>query len=208
MDGRFYCGLPELMTTGDLKRDAAALWWLEGSLPSVDPATMHRTVQEAFDAWSDVCACAGERAQSPQQAHCMIRVANIDGRQGVLADCQLPGPPVQQMRLDGAEAWVVQIGADVAANVIDLFRVLVHELGHFWGLGHAPRNSPNLMAPTYARGIWLPQPSWDVAQIQALYGQPRPKPPTPGENRTPSVISIFDQAGAVLASYELGRRLA
>jgi hypothetical protein len=206
-EGLPFCGVSEPVAFGELRRDPAARWWVEGGLTSLSRDQVRLAVRLAFERWSAVANVAGEEAPSAQQAHLLVRPARIDGPQGVLADCVLPGPPVQLMRLDQGERWVLQLGADIPGNVIDLNRVMAHELGHFWGLGHAPPGSPNLMAPTYSRSIWEPRGPWEVERMVAVYGPPKPAQPQPGENRVPSVVSIYDQYGEVLSSYELGKRL-
>lgn len=210
MDDLVVCGVAESVATGELRRDPSARYWVEAGLSTAGRDLLREQVQSAFAAWSQVANVHGEEASSPQEAHCLIRVTRIDGRQGVLADCMLPGPPVQLMRLDNSEKWVVHVGADVPADSIDLYRVLVHELGHFWGLGHAPQGSPNLMAPAYSRAIWTPR-QWDVEQMVRLYGHPSPTPPAPGENRIPTklvfadgIVTILDQYGHRSAAYRHG----
>ena len=208
MSDLLICGFSETITTGELKRDASARFWVESALSTLSRENLRYQVKQAFAAWSSVANVHGEEASSPDEAHLLVRVASIDGRSGVLADCMLPGPPVQLMRLDNAEQWTVHVGADVAPNEIDIVRVLAHELGHFWGLGHAPQGSQNLMAPMYSRTIWLPVGDWDLSNIVSLYGKPTSLIPAPGEHRIPSTISIFDQYGTVLSTYRLGERLA
>lgn len=207
-EGLPFCGMSEPVAFAELRRDPAARWWVEGGAGGLTRDQVRLCVRWAFEAWAGVANVAGEEAASAGQAHLLVRPARIDGPQGVLADCVLPGPPQQLMRLDQGERWVMQLGAEVPGSVIDLFRVMAHELGHFWGLGHAPQGSPNLMAPTYSRSLWAPSGPWETERMVAVYGQPKPAPPAPGENQVPSVISIFDQYGQVLSSYELGRRLA
>lgn len=204
MDGLRVCGLPEAMETGELRRpDALCRWYVTAGLPNLSRDALRSAVRQALAVWPLVAGVASEEASSEDAATLVIRVAAIDGAQGVLADCQLPGPPVQLMRLDGGEQWTVQIGRDVPADLIDIVRVLSHEAGHYWGMGHAPQGSPNLMAPVYSRSIWTPQ-SWERDQMVSLYGPPRPAQPQPAD-RVASLMRIFDQTGAEMASYKIER---
>jgi hypothetical protein len=98
-----------------------------------------------------------------------------DGPGGVLADCQLPGPRPQRMRLDRATPYVIQLGP-MPRGVIDLLRVVAHEYGHFRGLNHLGRG---LMAPTVSATVDRPTPE-DVAALARLYpGALRPAAPLP-----------------------------
>jgi len=199
-DGCCYCGHHDALAVSNLRRAPRATWWLAGPLTRVGRDAIRRQAQAAFDAWSAVARVTGREAVSELAADLVIRVAQIDGRQGVLADCHLPGPRQQLMRLDDSEAWTVQPGPDVDAALIDLGRVLIHELGHFWGLGHAPPGSPNLMAPTYSRAVWLPQ-AWEVEAMQALYGRPDapPPPPAPPAPSKRTVITIDWETRQILS---------
>lgn len=207
-DELLICGFAETITTGELKRDPSALYYVEAGLSRIARDMVRDCVKQAFSAWAVVANVNGEEAPNAQQAHLLIRVASIDGRSGVLADCMLPGPPQQLMRLDDNEQWVVHLGADVPNNTIDLLRVLIHELGHFWGLGHAPQNSRNLMAPMYSKNIWYPQGDWEVSNMVSLYGKPKPTIPAPGENRIPTYLRTYDQYDQLISAYKIGERIA
>lgn len=187
MDGYLFCAYPEAMITEDLKRDPVARWYVQRGLSRVSRDSIRAQVQAVLNGWSSVASVAGVEAGSEDQADFVIKiVSSIDGRQGVLADCMLPGPRVQVMRLDDSELWTVHMGPDVPQQNIDLYRVLYHECGHFWGMGHAPQNSPNLMAPVYSRSIWTPQ-SWERQEMVKLYGPPK-APPSPTGNKGKIII--------------------
>lgn len=204
MDGHYYCGQPDALATGTLKRAPQARWWLDGELSRISRAEMLGPLQAAFDGWSAVADVTGTMAQSASEADLIVRVHRLDGASGVLADCELPGPTQQRMRLDDSEQWVVHVGAGVAAGAVDLYRVLLHELGHFWGLGHAPQGSDNLMAPTYSRQIWTPR-SWETAEMQARYGAPKPRTrPAPAPD-LPAEMWVVGTSKRVIAKYKLTR---
>lgn len=113
----------------------------------------------------------------------------FDGRGGVLAHTFYPPPNPEtiagDLHLDLDEPW--KVGAD-----IDLFSVVLHELGHALGLGHSDDPS-SVMYPYYRRVSGL-SPA-DMAEIRRLYA-PRSSsteppatpalPANPGNPGTPS----------------------
>lgn len=190
-----------MFVSGELKRDSVARWYVAGGLSRITRESIQAQTQAAMNAWSSVANVEGVQASSEDQADLVIRVASIDGRQGVLADCMLPGPRVQIMRLDNDELWTVFMGPDVPNQSIDLYRVLLHELGHFWGMGHAPQGSPNLMAPVYSRNIWEPR-SWEIGEMQRGYGPPKASPtPTPSSNLV--TIKVWDAGRIEIPGYRV-----
>ncbi len=169
-------------------RNPECRWFLENTLPRWARDDVRAALADAAACWPKIAGVTAEEVTTPDQADLIIRCVNLGGPYGVLADCELPGPKIQHMRLDTSEEWVVKLGADVPKNMIDLNRVVRHEWGHFWGMGHAPQGSPNLMAPTYARTIWEPQ-SWEIQQMRQAYGIPKP-PPAPLPPSAPKEVVI------------------
>lgn len=189
-----FCGLKadlslDLATPARLNR---CRWWLDNTLPRWQRDDVRAVLADALGVWRTVADVQVEEAQNADVADLLVRCVALDGAYGVLADCELPGPRIQHMRLDTNEQWTVFLGENVPNGLIDLNRVLRHESGHFWGMGHAPAGSPNLMAPVYSKSIWTPQ-AWEIQQMQAAYGPPRPSPtppPAPPAPAEPFVIKI------------------
>lgn len=194
MEGHLFCGLAMHLETMEVRRRSglAKLYVEPVGWPDRAPYdVVRRCCKSAMDMWAGVANVGHVEVSSEREADFVIRPHPIDGPQGVLADCMLPGPPIQVCRCDRAELWTVELGPAVSTNLIDLDRVLRHEFGHFWGIGHDRQGARSLMAPTYSRTIWEPQ-EWDVQQIQSLYGKPVVQPP---DGRRPHYSVTFDANG-------------
>lgn len=205
MEGALICGLTEnLARSLEARRDNVARWWVQGSVPRAGRDILRRCTADKMAMWAKYANVRGEEASSEDRADLLISTVpfppGIDGPQGTLADCMLPGPPVQHLRIDGSEQWAIVLGGNPHnQNVIDLDRVLGHELGHFWGIGHDRRGAKSLMAPTFSWSVWEPQ-AWDVEQIVSLYGRQQ-NPVIPGQVAT--YMAVFDQRGTEMRRYKL-----
>lgn len=207
MDGYLFCGLSEQLETLEVRQSNLTRWWVapDGWPDRAPRDVVRRCVVDAIAMWAEHAPLQGVEASSEAEADLVVRPAAIDGGMGVLADCMLPGPRVQVLRCDNAEMWTVQLGPSVSSSLIDLDRVLRHEIGHFWGIGHDRKGAQSLMAPTYSRSIWSAQ-EWDVSQIQSLYGKRETPPPSPASPPTtdddPYYTVLFNRAGSEICRFK------
>jgi len=165
-------------------RNAASVTYTFESLTDKLPAAIVREIIErAMAEWSK----AAQITFVPGGADRAARNLNVlfaarahgddypfDGPGKILAHTFYPSPVVAEplagdIHLDADEAW--HQGSD-----IDLFSVVLHELGHSLGLGHA--DSPNaVMYPYYRRVAALS--TADIAALQTLYAAPGAVTSTP-----------------------------
>lgn len=202
MDGYLFCGLSEQLETLEVKRSNLARFFVsQDGWPGRAPRdVVRRCVTDAMNMWAEFAPIQGVEVSTEQEADLVVRPASIDGSQGVLADCMLPGPRVQVLRCDNAELWTVQLGPLVDPSLIDLDRVLRHEIGHFWGIGHDRKGAQSLMAPTYSRSIWSAQEGFDVDSIQSLYG--KRTTPAPTQDDVPYWVVLFNKGGEELSRFK------
>lgn len=128
----------------------------------------------------------------PLQSNIKCVLARLDGKNGVLADCQIPSPNASpantqlQMRIDTGEVW--RLFTQQLNGAIDFYRVWLHEFLHGIGLGHKPASiaSPALIAPMYSPIVRNLQDA-DKGEIVRRYGG-RTTPIAPKPPATPARV--------------------
>jgi hypothetical protein len=137
------------------------------------PAGYQAEIQRAFDTWAAVAdltfinvADGGGAINYDPVADIRIGALDIDGPSSVLAFNYYP--PVNglyaagDMILDRTENWTYD------GTGIDLFSIVLHELGHALGLGHS--TDPGAVMYPYYSGTVTGLHADDIAGIQYLYG--------------------------------------
>jgi hypothetical protein len=167
---------------------AASLSLYFGVLPNwLDRSAAVSEIRRALDAWAAVVQLSFSEA-SVRRLRRQIEIwaaagdhgdgFPFDGRGGVLAHTFYPPPNPEtiagDMHLDLDEPW--KIGAD-----IDLYSVVLHELGHALGLGHNDDPS-SVMYPYYRRHSGLT--AADIAEIRKLYAARVSTPAAPPSSPT------------------------
>lgn len=154
---------------------------------------------EALKEISNCCDVSHEYVANPLAANLRITTQRLDGKSGVLADCQIPVGNVSAdttqllMRLDDSEAWGMY--ENPPSGRIDLYRVVLHELEHGHGLGHKPASIqvPALISPVYSPVMRHLQPA-DVSELVRRYGAPQqapaPPPEPPGTPKKPVNVTV------------------
>jgi hypothetical protein len=157
---------------------------------------------------SDCCDITHELVASSLNANLKVILARLDGKMGVLADCQLPQPgsspdSVQLlMRIDTSERW--GLSTNPTGDMIDFYRVFLHEALHGHGLGHKPNSvrDPALIAPMYSPLIRNLQAA-DKSELVRRYSAPqvKPAPPVPSPAGAPAEIPVVVTATTPWGQY-------
>lgn len=179
-----FCGCPEPILA---EANAGVRKWgkreltiaRRGSLPGLSDEHYDFAIREACRYWSAVCGVRFELIDDPSRADIVHIAANLGGPGGVLADMHLPTSSNHHGQLTGRvdtrERWV--ISEQPRGGVIDLVRVLCHEIGHALGIGHIAVG--NLLAAMYSPTIRKPQ-TGDIREGRRRYGPPIVEPDPDG----------------------------
>jgi len=177
---------------------------VDNFLEGIEPGLQLDAFARAFAVWADSSALTFTRVEDgPADITLQFLLGDhddlfpFDGSGGNLGHAFFPGsgdPGVVHLCAD--EQWVLN-GA--SANEIDLFSVLVHEIGHALGVEHSLESNA-VMWPAYTGPIEGLAPD-DVDAIQKLYGSadgsvPPLDDPTPADFKTPVNLAIFDDPDA------------
>jgi len=190
-------------------RGSATLGYNIGALPAwLSASDMQSQILRAMSAWSSVVQVkfsASATAKLKRQIDLFAASKDhgdgypFDGKGGVLAHTFYPPPNNEtiagDLHLDLDEPW--RIDADV-----DLYSVVLHELGHALGLGHSD-NPSAVMYPYYRRVSGLD--SSDVTAIRTLYASAgstsTTTPTSPATPTTPATPSSDKTAPTLTITY-------
>ena len=171
-------------------KKAARLRYLIGALTAKVPAEEARAeIKRALAEWSRVAQidfAEGGAAGDAMSLHITFAKGAhgdpypFDGAGRVLAHTFYPAPPNPEplagdLHLDEEEAW--RVGTD-----IDLYSVVLHELGHALGLAHSDKPGA-VMYAYYQRASSLTDE--DISAVLELYAARSASPPTPPSEPTP-----------------------
>ena len=179
-----------------------------GSIPdgadSITAAEVRACFQSALDCWMAVSGISLRLIDDFDRANIQIGDGREDGPFGTLAWMYLPvGAADESTRsrghFDKDESWgLYRGGQGIGPREIDFLDVLIHELGHAWGMDHEPGNGAERLNPMYAhfphwfsdRTHWIGPK--DTATMRRVYGPPKapPNPPAPAPPSGPTIGSV------------------
>lgn len=145
-------------------------WTVEEVPQEFDAREYSDIVKTAFAMWEAASGLVTE--QVDRNPNIVFLARRLDGKNGVLAEAQLPCGNVNRntqlwCRVDVGEDWRNYKGP-LHSGFMDILRVLAHEIGHNLGISHEQSGIPALMDPQVSNIRNLQQ--WDIQQAVARYG--------------------------------------
>lgn len=188
---------------GPGKKGADLTYFFDALTQKMPAETVQTEVQRAMAEWSRVVLVnftKGTKVDQPRQVDVLFARGEhgdgypFDGPGKVLAHAFYPAPPNPEtiagdLHLDDDENW--QQG-----GTLDLYSVVLHELGHTLGLGHSD-NVTAVMYPYYKKVTALAQE--DIDTIRQLYAARESVPAAP----SPLVVKIIAPPGTAAATLSL-----
>jgi hypothetical protein len=160
-------------------------------------------ITTAFAAWESVSGF--QAVQADQNPNIIFQAGRIDGRNGILAQAELPCGNVNEntqlkVQVDISENWADYSGS-LHGGMMDLLRVVTHELGHSLGISHCTTESA-LMNPSVSDIRTVK--SWDIEQAVLRYGaKAAPSLPSDGTPLLDCLQSILELMGNPDSSDEM-----
>ncbi len=186
---------------------ATLTYSLEKVTEKLPLAVIQTAIEKAALEWGRVVNVRFSPSGSPAAAHnANVLFASgahgdsypFDGRGRVLAHTFYP-PPINSepiagdIHIDEDELWG-------NGGEVDLYSVILHELGHGLGLGHSDR--PQSVMYPYYRNLSVLQDD-DIAAVQRLYAAPDVETPIPRAVAVPLSISVIAPSSSSQASVNL-----
>lgn len=142
-------------------------------LGGLGPASCDAVLQDILAQYNTACGLNAKATPNASMANIFSQAGQIDGPMGILGVSYLPCGNTDRntqlsQTLDVAELWPEQQL---------LLRVWLHEMGHAFGLQHAPEGSGAVMEPYLTGYTNLQGP--DIQELQARYGPPLIAPASP-----------------------------
>ncbi len=184
-----FCGVTAKFGDGSAQmrlETTRPLIWLDpaASLPNFSRQRLRDAIMAGFGMWAKVSDAVADLTEDSNAAQFVIFTTRLDGPQGVLADCEMPGRGYkpQRMRIDNSERFDTFIGqqSQNGDSFLDLVRIIGHEGGHAYGLPHLDDNGKgnDLMDSLYNPKLWEPS-QFEADYMARWFGKPKTPPPTP-----------------------------
>lgn len=200
--------MPFASNFDDCKWQHPNVRWTIDSVPNEFRTSEYADIiTTAFAMWEAVSGF--QAVQDDQSPNIIFMAKRIDGRNGILAQAELPCGNVNErtqlrVQVDISENWGDYSGS-LHGGMMDLLRVVSHEIGHVIGISHC-KTETALMNPSVS-DIRTVQ-SWDIKQVQNRYGKKAIAPPTEPTDGTPlfdCIQSVLELLGEPKSSKEMAQ---